>query len=316
MASYDMDLIVKVAELYYLQDMPQRDIAEKLNLSRPKVSRLLKAARDLNIVEIKINYPDTQRSSLEKIFEKKFNLREAVIVKSTPGADGRNFGEVATTAGRYLKRIIRDGMSVGVAWGRTLKAVIDALKADGLKYNVKIIQLIGSLGQSSTGPTEIARKLAEAFGGSYYLLPAPAIVNSEVIKKAIMDEVAIKEIINMAKAADVALVGIGNIDENSNFFTAGYLKEEDLKYLREQEAVGDICAHFYDIEGRICRSIEDRAITLSFEELDAIPLVVAVATGSEKIPAILGALRSGAVDVLITDEDTAAGVLRLSEKNS
>lgn len=313
MVSYDIELIVKVAELYYLQDMPQRDIAEKLNLSRPKVSRLLKAARELNIVEIKINYPDTQRSSLEKIFEKKFNLKEAVIVRSTSGGVGRIFGEVTATAARYLKRVVRDGMSVGVAWGKTLKAVIDALKVDGLKYNVKVIQLIGSLGQSSTGPTEIARKLAEAFGGSYYLLPAPAIVNTPDIKKAIIDEPAIQEIINMAKTADMALVGIGNIDENSSFFTAGYLKKEDLKYLREQQAVGDICAHFYDIEGRICREIEDRAITISFEELKSIPLVVAVATGQEKAPAILGALRSGAIDVLITDEQTASNVLELSE---
>lgn len=313
MVSYDIELIVKVAELYYLQDMHQRDIAEKLNLSRPKVSRLLKAARELNIVEIKINYPDTQRSSLEKIFEKKFNLKEAVIVKNTSGGDGRIFGEVTATAARYLKRVVRDGMSVGVAWGKTLKAVIDALKVDGLKYNVKVIQLIGSLGQSSTGPSEIARKLAEAFGGSYYLLPAPAIVNTPNIKKAIMYEAAIQEIINMAKAADMALVGIGNIDENSSFFTAGYLKKEDLKYLRDQQAVGDICAHFYDIEGRICREIEDRAITISFEELKSIPLVVAVVTGQEKASAILGALRSGAVDVLITDEQTASSVLELSE---
>jgi DNA-binding transcriptional regulator LsrR (DeoR family) len=312
MTGYDIELIIKVAEMYYLQDMPQRDIARRLNLSRPKVSRLLKAARELNIIEIKINYPDTRRSSLETIFEERFNLKEAVIVKSALGSYERTLGEVTGAAARYLKRAVKDGMSVGVAWGKTLKAVIDALKIDSPKYNVRVIQLIGSLGQSSTGPTEVARKLAEAFGGSYYLLPAPAIVNTSEIKKAIMDEAAIQEIINMAKAADVALVGIGNIDENSSFFTAGYLKKEDLAYLRERKAVGDICAHFYDIEGGICRDIEDRAITISFEEFKSIPLVVAVATGPAKIPAVLGALRSGAVDVLITDEQTASGVLKLA----
>lgn len=127
MAQYDVELMIKVAELYYVDDMPQREIAQKLNISRPKVSRLLKAAKENNLIEIRINYPLPPRSQLEKIFEREFNLKEAVIVKNQIGKN-RIFSEVTAAAAKYVKRIVKDGNSIGVAWGRTLRAVAELIE--------------------------------------------------------------------------------------------------------------------------------------------------------------------------------------------
>ncbi|NLZ53160.1 MAG: sugar-binding transcriptional regulator [Thermoanaerobacteraceae bacterium] len=308
MAQYDVELMIKVAELYYIDDIPQREIAQKLNISRPKVSRLLKSAKESKLIEIRINYPAPARSQLEKTFEKKFNLKETIIVRNLDDDKKRIFSEVTMAAAKYIKRAARDGDSIGVAWGRTLRAVADIVEISE-KKDIKVIQIIGSLGQSSTSANEIVRKMAESFGGNYFVLPAPAIVNSSDIKDALMKDDTIKNILKMARAVDIALVGIGNVDENSSFFKSGYLKHKDLELLKQSKAVGDICAHFLDIDGNVCADIDDRVIAISLEDLRQIPRVIGVATGEDKVSSIVGALKSGVLDVLITDEKTAKAVL-------
>lgn len=312
MADYDVELMIKVAELYYLDDMPQRDIAQKLNLSRPKVSRLLKAAKEHNLIDIKINYPEPARSELEKAFESNFGLKEAVIVSNVDENHVRTFAEVTAVAAKYLKRVVKEGNSIGVAWGRTLRAVVESMGFAERK-KVRVVQIIGSLGQSSESANEIVRKLAESLGGSSFILPAPAIVDSPEIKNAIIKDKTIQEVLRMARSVNIALVGIGNIDENSSFFNTGYLKKKDLEVLKQENAVGDICAHFFDMDGRLCTNIDKRVIAVSTEELKSIPRVIGVATGKEKVRSILGALKSGMLDVLITDERTAKSVIELSK---
>ena len=314
MADYDIELMIKVVEMYYLDDVPQREIAQKLNLSRPKVSRLLKTAREQNFVSIKINYPNSVRSELEKTFESVFGLKEAVIVSNVNDSYYRTFTEVTETAAKYLRRIVKEDDSIGVAWGRTLKAVVDSIGFAERK-NIKAIQIIGSLGQSSESANEIVRKMAESFGGRSFILPAPAIVDSPQIRNAIVMDNTIQEILNKAKSVSIALIGIGNIDESSSFFSTGYLKPEDLAALKQEKAVGDICAHFFDIDGKLCTNIENRVIALSVKDLKNISRVIGIATGKEKAKSILGALKSGILDVLITDEKTARLVMRLSIEN-
>ncbi|MCR4432040.1 MAG: sugar-binding transcriptional regulator [Tepidanaerobacteraceae bacterium] len=308
MADYDIELMIKVAELYYLDDVPQREIAQKLNLSRPKVSRLLKAAKEHNLIDIKINYPEPARSELEKIFENKFGLKEAIIIGNMNGNSSRIFAQVTSAAAKYLRRIVKDGDSIGVAWGRTLKSVVDSIGISERK-NIKVVQIIGSLGQSSESANEIVRKMAESFGGRSFILPAPAIVDSQEIKDAIIKDNNILEILNMAKTVNIAVVGIGNIDETSSFFKTGYLKDKDLESLKKENAVGDICAHFFDIDGKLCTQLDRRVISISTEDIKKIPRVIGVATGEEKAKSILGALRSNMLDVLITDEITAKHIM-------
>ncbi|AYO30875.1 sugar-binding transcriptional regulator [Biomaibacter acetigenes] len=312
MADYDIELMIKVAELYYLDDVPQREIAQKLNLSRPKVSRLLKAAKEHNLIDIKINYPEPARSELEKAFESNFGLKEAVIVSNVNENHFRTFAQVTATAAKYLRRMVKERDSIGVAWGRTLRAVVDSIGITERK-NVRAVQIIGSLGQSSESANEIVRKMAESFGGNSFILPAPAIVDSPEIKDAIIKDNTIQDILNMARSVNIALVGIGNIDKNSSFFNTGYLKQKDLEALKQEKAVGDICAHFFDIEGRLCTDIDRRVIAISTEDLKKIPRVIGVATGKEKVKSILGALKSGILDVLITDEKTAKSIIDLSK---
>lgn len=55
-------------------------------------------------------------------------------------------------------------------------------------------------------------------------------------------------------------------------------------------------------------------IGTSLEELRRIPLVVALAAGPEKAPAIAAALRAGLVDVLLVDVVAAQELAHLPER--
>ena len=52
------------------------------------------------------------------------------------------------------------------------------------------------------------------------------------------------------------------------------------------------------------------------EDLRTIPTVMSIAIGAAKTPAILGALRTGVIDVFCTDLDTATAVLELNNRTA
>jgi DNA-binding transcriptional regulator LsrR (DeoR family) len=315
MADYELDMLIKVAELYYLHDMTQQQVANKLHLSRTKVSRMLKAAKEKGIVEIKINYPVETSTRLENLFAEKFHLKEVIIVKGYNDPKEIIWQRVTETAARYLNRIFKNKVMLGVSWGRTLRKVVDALNHSDA--GIEVVQLIGNMGSSDVSANEIVRKLADSFHGNYHLLPAPAIVDNESIRDAIISDGTIQKILMMFDKIDVALIGIGDLSGESAFVTSGYLKQDDIEFLRKSGAVGDICGRFYDINGNLCDNcFNRRVIAVTLEQLKKIPHVVGVASGPQKAEAILGALRGGYVDVLVTDEDTAELVLKTHNGSS
>jgi len=65
----DLYLLSKVSTLYYLRDQTQQEIAERLRLSRPAVSRLLRDAQTHGIVQITISPPRGLHIDLESRLE-------------------------------------------------------------------------------------------------------------------------------------------------------------------------------------------------------------------------------------------------------
>ncbi|TDX48256.1 sugar-binding transcriptional regulator [Orenia marismortui] len=310
MASYEPKLMAKVAELYYKNNMSQQEIADRIKISRVKVSRVLTAAKKEGIIEVKINYPKDNATRLERKFEELFGLKEAKIIVNQDASEEIYFNEVAKTAAKHLSDKVSDGDVLGVSWGRTLRRVTDYLEPTNKK--VDIVQLIGNLGSNDVSANTIIHDLARAFGGEYNMLSAPAIVDNKTIRDAIISDRKIKEIYEMMNNITVGMVGIGGLSPVSTFIKSGYLLEEDMQLLSEVGAVGDICARFFNINGERCNaSFDNRVIGVGFEQLEKIPYLIAVVSGSQKAEAILGVMRSQLIDVLITDEITALAVLEL-----
>ncbi len=305
--------LAKVASLYYDHGKTQQEIADELNITRSGISRLLTEAREEGIVEIKVHYPWRSSSEIEEMLRSSFGLRDArVLVR-----DNRSYDEVlaglGVLAADYLQAMLTPTIRIGVSWGTALYRMLSALKPAHLP-DAAVVQLIGATG-SEYNPTDgplLAQLLANRLSCATHFLHAPLIVDSEAACQAIRQDRAIQRTLQAAREVDVALVGIGTIDPGLySLARAGYVVGDEIEALRARGAVGDICARHYSIDGQVLDvDINRRIIGISLEDLQQIPCVVGVAGGERKIDTILGALRGGYVNVLITDEEAAAGVLQ------
>lgn len=313
MPQYEEHLLIKVAEYYYIDNLTQQQIANKLNISRVKVSRILSKAKRIGLVEIRLKYPINSCVRMEKKFESIFNLKEAIIISSEYNSKDQIFNDIARFAAHYLTDNLKDGDVLGISWGKTLERITGFLQYCG--KNVEIVQLLGNIDPNTLGTYQIVNKFSKAFNGKYYLIPALAIVDNKKIKEMIMSDSKVINIFKKANNAMFAIISIGNFNKESTFVSSGYLNDNDLKILVESKAVGDYCGIFFDINGHICdTTVSERVIGIEFEKLKKIPNVIGVAFGPEKAEAILGALRTGGINILITDQSTALEVISKIEE--
>lgn len=306
-------LIVEIARLYYEEHKTQEEIAKEMGVSRSTISRSLKRAQEIGAVQIRVVDPYFECSSTVEALRTRFDLERAIVVPVSRQSDESIKRDIGSAGADYLIRVVRDGMVLGVAQGTTLEELVDAIKPRG-SVRLKVVQLVGSLGRSaaSIDANELSRRIAEAFRGEWYLLPAPVVVESSSVRSALLREPAIRDILEMGRKADVALLGIGACDASSVMVQRGYLTVREVEAAKRAGAVGDICGRFYDIQGRPCKSdFDDRTIGITLEDLRAIAKRIGVAGGRGKAAAILGALRGRHINVLVTDEIAAREVLAL-----
>ena len=302
-------LMAKVADLYYLRDLTQQEIAERLGISRPMVSRLLQRSRAEGIVRIEVIPPNGVHHDLERELEERFALREAIVTMGQ--GETATQRELGRAAARYFERLLKGGEKIGVSWGTTLRAVVDNLRPQSLHPTV--VPLVGGVGQISPGihANDLAHGIASAFGGRVHLLHAPAIVASCAVRQALFSDAGIRLALALARQVDVALVGIGALVRSSTLVRSGYFSAERLAALRRRGAVGDICTRAFTIDGGpVDNALERRILAVDLSDLRRIPTVIAVAGGVGKAEAIHGALRGRLVDVLVTDHLAALAILR------
>ncbi len=302
--------VVEAAKLYYLLDYTQNEIAKKLGVSRPTVSRMLQTAKKEGIVQIKISDTEENMESLEAGLEKKYRLKKAVVTPVPQHEDHIIKTTIGLKAAEYLDTIVKDHDIIGVTWGTTLYHVAVELKKK-LVNNVKIVQLKGGISHSETHTyvSEILYLFGKAFHTTPLHLPLPAIVDQVVVKQAMMADRHIKRIIDTGKEANIALFTCGPVKSDSLLFKLGYFTEEDVEMLYSK-AVGDICSRFFDKDGEICNdSLNERTLGIDLEELKEKEYSILVAGGSQKVDSIHGALKGEFANVLITDQYTARFIL-------
>lgn len=316
-SKYSTRLMVKCAEMYYEEELNQSNIAEKLQISKSSVSRILSAAKDEGIVKVIIDNPlSDQYIQLEKQLEEKFDLKEVIIVTNMSNNSEDIKKELAKAGAEYLERVIKGGQIVGVTMGTTLCKIPKYIK-NQRKNDVTFIPLLGGIGETNIEihPNSIALNLARKFRADCRLLHAPSLVDDLNTKEVFVQDKNIQSFFNIMDKVDLALVGIGfPIDESSTLVESGYFTSEDIKVLEQQEAVADISMLFMDKNGKgDFFESNQRVIGITLEKLKKIPLTIGVAGHEDKSKAILATLVGEYIDVLIIDQITAKRVLELSK---
>ena len=313
------ELLATVASLYYKLNQSQSEIAARLSISPSTVSRLIKEARDKGIVEIKIKMPIPRDFELEQIFIDKFGLKDAYILQTTADHDRSSLlGAIGQLAATYIKRIVETfppGSSIGVAWGTGVHAAVTALP-DHTAQNIDVVQLIGGVGARVVDSPDLVRVIAQKLGGRPYDLHVPALVELASTREVLMQEPAVREGIVRAQAVKLAITGIGSLqDDYFSFLRAGLLSRSSIGDLRGEGVVGEMCGHFFDVQGRYEPfEINQRILGLELQDLRRITFSIAVAHGHQKALAILGALRGQFCKVLATDDSTARMILSAADQ--
>jgi DNA-binding transcriptional regulator LsrR (DeoR family) len=305
----DPRLLTKVSRLYYEQQFSEAEIAVRLHLSRPKVSRLLRDARQAGIVQIMIVPPPGIHTALETELEQVFQLQEAIVVEAgEPYNLDLSARTLGAAAARHLQESLQPGEVIGISWGKTLSWMVSAIRPQPTP-RAKIVQIIGGLGQPTANvhATDLSRRLAGALDCELALLPAPGIMDSRQSKEAVLSDSHIQHALSLFKDITVAYVGIGAPTPDSVLVRDGsIITRAEIDQLVAMGAVGDIALRFFDAHGDPLRSeLDERVIGITLDELRHIDRVVGVAGGPDKLAAVRGALLGGYIDVLITDQRMA-----------
>lgn len=302
----EKQLMAEAATLYYEKKYTQQQIADLLHLTRQTVSRLLRDAENEHIVEIRIHSPAADCARLEQQLQDAFGLERAVVCSvSSRDEELRRLMTVRRAVDTILPLLEPAGQRIAVSWGRTVQELIASLPSLRTKGHV-VFPLFGATDHENFcfSSNELARCLADKIGAAvkYAWFPYRLADDEE---SALFKKLSYYETMQaLWSAADLAVVGIGDTAVLGLFEkTFGYSE-------RKQEIIGDVATHFFNEKGEVVELYE-HTLCASAEDLRRAKHTVGVACGDEKVRAIAGALKTGLLDVLITDEYTAAQVLEI-----
>ncbi|PWC11955.1 transcriptional regulator [Brenneria roseae subsp. americana] len=310
------ELLTEIAVAYYQDEITQEEIAKKFGLSRIKVGRLLKRAKEEGIVEITVRYHPVFSTRLEQQMLERFPIKRALIALDYQDEEEQR-RQVAALVSGHLALTLKDDTVVAVGQGRNVAAVADHV-SNVVERNCRFICGIGGTHRpgDAINADHISRRLAKKFGGSSETLYAPAYVENRALKDAFMQNGTIKETLDRARKADIALVGIGDMNENSYMVKLGWFTpHEIIDASLNQGVIGDIAGYdFFNAQGQHVDTVmNDRVIGVSIEELHKIPCVIAIAAENTKALAILGALRTGAIDIIATSAGNIRTILNMTQ---
>jgi len=312
----DAEALSRVAIFYYEQNLNQQEIARRMGVSAMTVSRLLERARKHEIVEITIRAPFATVPHLEAGLVERYAVRRAVVL-SNP-LDRPLPALVAQAAAFYLETHLKDDQVLGIAGGRTVAGIVGALhqsRLDGLH----VVQLMGGMGTFAyINPHTILQMACERLRarGTYFDAPAYA-RNAGLARTLTRDVVHGSALADLWRRCDIAVLGIGNASHTGLYVESGFVSAAEIDAICAAGGIGDLLGRYFTGDGRFLDvSANRRAMAMPIADLRRVPIVLSAAWGRERLPAIRGALRTGCVSVLVTDDETATSLLSADREAS
>lgn len=304
----DLTLMHQAARLYYVDELGQAAVAERLNVSRPTVSRLLSEARRIGLVRITVHAPDTLTNDpdLER-------LADALGIDRIWPAPFTGHDLGTTLAGPVVEALREAALTAGdvllVSSGRTVHelSLVELPATPG----IVIGPTVGGMSEPEAWyqSNEITRAVAERMRGRPHFLFAQA-MPSVAMRASLNQDPDFQQVTGLWDRAKVALVGVGAPPlSRDSISTSVPLGDQGL-----HASVGDVCMNFYGPDGTpIDFPGSDRMVRISPDQLRAIPQTIAVAVGAQKVNSIIAAARARLYNRLVTDTTTVAHLLKALE---
>jgi deoxyribonucleoside regulator len=305
---------LKVARMYYYQNMTTETIARELNVSRSTVSRLLTFAKEQGLINIQIVDPNEHPQLLEKKIVELFGIQRAHVVP-VPGVAGEGewLSRVVQYAANYLNSLFDSNMVMGIAWGTTIGAISKFLLPKAT-HNSQIIQLNGAGNTQSMGieyASEIIVRFAQNYQAAANLFPVPTFFDFASTKQALWKERSIRRLLDLQNQADLLLYSIGAVNAGvpSHVYSAGYMERADLNELKRLDLVGDIATVFFRGDGSFNGIPLNERTSGPGLELFQRKHGICVVSGYAKVRGLAAALKGRLIKELIIDEPTARNLV-------
>jgi lsr operon transcriptional repressor len=311
------ELLLRVAWFYYKDELTQDEIARRLSVSRASVGRMLDRARKVGLVSINLNADHLDAFEVSSELRRTFSLTEALVVPDhdkEPADHHLLNARLGLGGAQFMSTHLRPGGTLGVGWGETVSRVIASVNF-GAVGPVHMVTLTGGVdGYLQTILSSKGESGTEPEATTATIIPTPIVASTPRLAAALKAEPAIQQVLTQACGVDQAIVGVGTPAADATIVQMGYLAADDVRLLHDRGVVGDILGQFFDADGQVVNlPIHERRIGIELSDLASIPKVVGVAGGLHKAEAILGALRGGFLDVLVTNELVALRLLQLQQ---
>ena len=306
----ELRMIARVAQMYHVEGQRQAAIAQHLCISQATVSRMLKKAQEEEIVRTTVVSPSGTYTDLAAELRNRFDLPEAIVVECTEDRIGAVMARIGEAAAYFLEATLQSGEIIGVSsWSETILLMVDnihPMKNGKARY---VVQTLGGMGDPTvqTHANQLTTRLAKLTGAEPHLLTAPGVAQSREAKLVLLGDTYVRETMDLFGKITLSIVGIGAMEPSGMLARSGNVfSSRELAEIAEVGGVGDISLRFFDEHGRFVKTpLDERVIGMTLEEMSRIDRVIALAGGQAKTVAIRGALRTGVIDLLITDKFTA-----------
>lgn len=315
----DWRLIYKVCSLYYEDDMRQQEVSDYLGISRATVSRMLQKGKESGIVRVEVINPvQFSYNKLEKALERKYGLKEVIVVESSAlDTKTESVSRMYERAALYLSQFFKDGDWIGVTMGHTLHNIVKTNRAFEKDKKLMFVPIVGGIGQSTIDKVDvqsnrIAQEFSRKFGGTYTQFLSPAVFSEQKAMEYFLKEKSISYIFDDFQKLDTLIMGIGIPQRvESTLVRAGYITGENLEAFARDGMAGDIALHFFDEDGNTekFREFNDRVAGMPLEMVKKVRNRIGIAGGENRAEAIRGAIKGGYINMLITNIDAAEKLL-------
>lgn len=304
-----LDDAARAAWLYYVAGNTQDQIATKLGVSRQSAQRLVSLAVAEGLVKVRIDHPIANCLDLARQLVARFGLTYCDVAPTDPEATSSTIG-IAELGAAEMERWLRrsEPIVIAIGTGRSLRAAVEQLPRIDCPQH-KVVSLTGNISpDGSAAFYNVIFSMTDRITARAFPMPLPVIASSAEERDMLRAQPMIRRTVEMASRADVAFVGIGELDDDAPLVMDGFLTPGDVARLRDAGAVGEIFGWAFDAEGKLAGSINERVASSPIPDVGRTS-VIAIAKGPRKLPGIAAAIRGHLVNGLITDEATAQALL-------
>lgn len=306
------ELAARAAWMYYVAGVTQQEIARALGLSRQVAQRLVSSAREMGMVSVKIDHPVTHCLHLAREAQEKFGLQLCRVVPSANLDDNAIQQMLAVEGAAVMAQYISEEQPqvFGIGSGKTLRSMIDVLPWVERPQH-QCVSMIGAIARDDSGTRyDVPLKMAEKMQGKYFFIPAPLYADTPEDKAMWIQHQVYQRVTQRALQADVAFVGIGEVQPGCPLHAEGFITDAQVSALNARGVVGEMLGHFFNQQGERVLGETDELLTSVLLESKTQRQIIGFAGSERKYPAIRAALQGGWVSGLVTDEDTALKLLR------